>query len=338
MILLRKRCSDEFYSTYAVKYQKSQPYIYRYLAQSLDIFAALLNGHTNSVVTRHLNGIIGDKTIEVERIIVMKKIDEIGFIGGGNMAEALIRGLVASGVSPDQITVAELMPQRRIFLEHTYGVATTEHSADVVAAHSSVILAVKPQVLEAALQPIATLFGNTTCLISILAGVSTTRIESILSPGARVIRVMPNTPALIGAGAAGLCAGVNATADDLAAACALFECVGVAQVVKESLLDAVTGLSGSGPAYVYLIIEALADGGVLEGLPRETALMLAAQTVAGAAQMVLDGEDHPAVLRDRVCSPAGTTIAAVRALEQGGVRAALIEAVHCAAQRSRELA
>ena len=260
----------------------------------------------------------------------MAKIEEIGFIGGGNMAEALIRGLVASGVSPARITVAELMPQRRLFLEHTYGVVTTQSSRDVVAEHSAIILAVKPQVVEAALQPIAALLGDDKCLISILAGVSTAKIEAILGRGKRVIRVMPNTPALIGAGA-------NASADDLAAACSLFECVGVAQVVKESLLDAVTGLSGSGPAYVYLMIEALADGGVLEGLPRDTALMLAAQTVAGAAQMVLDGDDHPAVLRDRVCSPAGTTIAAVRALEQGGVRAALIEAVHCSTKRSREL-
>ena len=267
----------------------------------------------------------------------MHQIEEVGFIGGGNMAEALIRGLLASGVVAEQITVAELMPQRRVFLEENYGVVTTERSADVIAGHSTIILAVKPQALETVLQPIATLFTDDKCLISILAGVSTAKIEAIIGENCRVIRVMPNTPALIGAGAAGLCSGANATTDDLVRACTLFECVGVAEIVAESLLDAVTGLSGSGPAYVYLMIEALADGGVLEGLPRETALMLAAKTVAGAAQMVLDGDDHPAVLRDRVCSPAGTTIAAVRALEQGGVRSALIEAVHCSAKRSREL-
>jgi pyrroline-5-carboxylate reductase len=267
----------------------------------------------------------------------MQKIEEVGFIGGGNMAEALIRGLIASGVSPERITVAELMSERRVFLEHSYAVATTECSADVVAAHSLIVLAVKPQVVEAVLQPISTLFGGDKCLISILAGVSTTKIEKIVNDGARVIRVMPNTPALIGAGAAGLCGGTNVTQADLDAACSLFESVGVAKVVSESLLDAVTGLSGSGPAYVFLMIEALADGGVLEGLPRDAALMLAAQTVAGAAQMVLAGDEHPAVLRDRVCSPAGTTIAAVQALEQGGVRAALIAAVRCAAKRSREL-
>lgn len=267
----------------------------------------------------------------------MQQIDEIGFIGGGNMAEALIRGLVASGVDASRITVAELMPQRRVFLEKNYGVVTTESSVDVVAAHSTIILAVKPQVLDVVLQPIAAGFTADKCLISILAGVSTAKIEEILGENCRVIRVMPNTPALIGAGAAGLCAGVHATAGDLQRACSLFECVGVAEIVSESLLDAVTGLSGSGPAYVYLIIEALADGGVLEGLPRDTALMLAAKTVAGTAQMVLDGDEHPAVLRDRVCSPGGTTIAAVKALEEGGVRAALIEAVHRSAKRSREL-
>jgi len=277
------------------------------------------------------------KTIDCERVIVMQQIDEIGFIGGGNMAEALIRGLIASGVDAARITVAELMPKRRLFLEENYGVVATECSADVVAAHSIIILAVKPQVLEVALQPVVAEFTDQKCLISILAGVATAKIEAILGDGHRVIRVMPNTPALIGSGAAGLCAGAYSTAEDLQRACTLFECVGVAEVVAEPLLDAVTGLSGSGPAYVYLMIEALADGGVLEGLPRETALMLAAKTVAGAAQMVLDGDEHPAVLKDRVCSPAGTTIAAVKALEEGGVRAALIEAVHRSAKRSREL-
>lgn len=267
----------------------------------------------------------------------MQQIGGIGFIGGGNMAEALIRGLVASGADAAQITVAELMPQRRQFLEKTYGVVTTDAGAEVVTAHSTIILAVKPQVVDQVLQTISRAFNDDKCLISILAGVSTTTIEAILGGNCRVVRVMPNTPALIGAGAAGLCAGAHATANDLQHACSLFECVGVAEVVTENLLDAVTGLSGSGPAYVFLMIEALADGGVLEGLPRQTALMLAAKTVAGAAQMVLDGEEHPAVLKDRVCSPAGTTIAAVNALEQGGVRAALIEAVHSSAKRSREL-
>lgn len=267
----------------------------------------------------------------------MQQVTGTGFIGGGNMAEALIRGLLDSGVASDTVMVAELLPERRRFLEQTYAVATTQNSADVVAAHPLIILAVKPQMLEAALLPVADMFAADKCLISILAGVPTTKIETILGDNARVLRVMPNTPALIGAGATGLCAGRHATTDDLELARQLFACVGMVEVVKEALLDAVTGVSGSGPAYVYMMIEAMADGGVLEGLPRDTALMLAAKTVAGAAQMVLDGDEHPAVLRDRVCSPAGATISAVQILEQRGLRAALIDAVQRSAGRSREL-
>lgn len=267
----------------------------------------------------------------------MQQGSGIGFIGGGNMAEALIRGVLRCGVAADTIRVAELVDERRQFLEHTYGIATTRSSAEVVAAQPVIVLAVKPQGLEAALKPVADVFTAEKCLISILAGVATTRIEAILGERPRVLRVMPNTPALIGAGATGLCAGRYATSADLEWARTFFAAVGVVEIVSEALLDAVTGLSGAGPAYVYLMIEALADGGVLEGLPRSTALRLAAQTVAGAAQMVLDGDDHPAVLRDRVCSPAGATIAAVQVLEQSGVRSALINAVQRAAQRSRQL-
>jgi len=260
-----------------------------------------------------------------------------GFIGGGNMAEALIRGLIAAGVPAAQLMVAELQAERREFLQRTYGVVVSADSAEVVKQNTTVILAVKPQALEAALLPVADLFSSDTCLISILAGVATAKLESLVGDSVPVIRVMPNTPALIGAGAAGICAGRYATENYVAMARELFSCVGTVEVVAEALLDAVTGLSGSGPAYVYMIIEALADGGVLEGLPRSTALMLAAQTVAGTAQMVLESKEHPAVLRDRVCSPAGTTIAAVQTLERKGLRSALIDAVQISANRSREL-
>lgn len=264
-------------------------------------------------------------------------MDKIGFIGGGNMAEALIRGLVDSGVAATSIMVAELMAERREFLHQTYGVVTTDDSSQLVQKQQLIILAVKPQALEAALNPVAEHFDADKCLVSILAGVETSRLEALLGGQPRVVRVMPNTPALIGVGAAGLCGGRHATAADVTAATQLFAAVGVVEVVAESLLDAVTGLSGSGPAYVYTFIEALADGGVLEGLPRDVSLKLAAQTVVGAAQMVLDGDDHPAVLRDRVCSPAGTTIAAVQSLEQGNFRATLMAAVSAASQRSKEL-
>jgi len=263
---------------------------------------------------------------------------ELGFIGGGNMAEALMKGLISSGVESRQILVAELMPERRAYLEQTYQVQTTASSSEVMEQKKVVLLAVKPQALDAALMPLSDVFTDEHCLISILAGVTSTRIESILGGAPRIVRVMPNTPALIGAGAAGLCGGRHASAEDVALACTLFSCVGAVEVVAERLLDAVTGLSGSGPAYVYTIIEALADGGVLEGLPRSVALTLAAQTVAGAAQMVLETKEHPGVLRDRVCSPGGTTIAAMETLEQGNLRATLMGAVTRATQRSRELA
>lgn len=262
----------------------------------------------------------------------------IGFIGGGNMAEALIRGLLAAGAAPANLLVAELLDSRREQLRQRYGVQALTQSGALLEQAEIIVLAVKPQAAEAALAPISDLFESHHCLISILAGVSTARLEKLLGGTPRVIRVMPNTPALIGAGAAGISRGRNATDADEQRACALFRSVGQVQVVKEALLDAVTGLSGSGPAYAYLLIEAMADGGVLEGLPRDVALQLAAQTVAGAAQMVLQEGEHPALLRDRVCSPAGTTIAALRCLEGAGLRSAVIEAVACAAQRSRELA
>lgn len=262
---------------------------------------------------------------------------KIGFIGGGNMAEALIRGLLESGVVTDNVMVAELRAERREYLQRTYGIAICNDSAEVVAANSVIVLAVKPQVLEAALLPLADQFDSDKCLISILAGVATAKLEKLIGDKVAVVRVMPNTPALIGAGAAGISGGRYATAENLEQARQMFASVGVVEIVPELLLDAVTGLSGSGPAYVYTMIEAMAEGGVLEGLPRDTALLLAAQTVAGAAQMVLANNEHPALLRDRVCSPAGTTIAAVQTLERHGIRSALIDAVQSSACRSREL-
>nr|WP_320049019.1 pyrroline-5-carboxylate reductase [uncultured Desulfuromonas sp.] len=266
------------------------------------------------------------------------ELTELGFIGGGNMAEALLKGLIASGLDSKAILVAELMPQRRQFLEQTYGIATTADSSEVVTQKKVILLAVKPQALDAALMPLSEVFSEEHCLISILAGVKTSRIEAILGGSPRVVRVMPNTPALIGAGAAALSGGRHALEEDVELARQMFSSVGIAEVVAEKLLDAVTGLSGSGPAYVYSMIEALADGGVLEGLPRDVALNLAAQTLIGAAKMVIETGEHPAVLRDRVCSPGGTTIAAVETLEKGKLRATLMGAVTRASQRSRELA
>ncbi|MDD2557346.1 MAG: pyrroline-5-carboxylate reductase [Desulfuromonadaceae bacterium] len=260
-----------------------------------------------------------------------------GFIGGGNMAEAIIRGLIASGAAPQNIMVAEVAEARRDFLQREYGVEVSEKAASVVEKHTQVVLAVKPQGVDSALRPVAECFSAEHCLISILAGVSTARLEALIDGQVRVIRAMPNTPALIGAGAAGICRGRYATTVDEAFALQLFGAVGCVEVVSEAMLDAVTGVSGSGPAYVYMLIEAMADGGVLEGLTRDTALSLAAHTVAGAAQMVAQGQGHPALLREKVCSPAGTTVAAVHTLEQGNFRATVMDAVGAATKRAREL-
>jgi pyrroline-5-carboxylate reductase len=261
----------------------------------------------------------------------------VGFIGGGNMAEAIIKGLLASGVNPANIMVAELMEQRRKFLHQEYAIQVTDAAATVVETHTHVVLAVKPQGVDKALRPVAECFTTEHCLISILAGVSTARLEGLIDGQVRVIRAMPNTPALIGAGAAGICRGRHATAEDEAFALQLFGAVGCVEVVTEAMLDAVTGVSGSGPAYVYMLIEAMAEGGVIEGLTRDAALNLAASTVAGAAQMVAQGQGHPAILREKVCSPGGTTARAVHTLERGNFRATVMDAVGAAIARAREL-
>lgn len=263
----------------------------------------------------------------------------VAFLGGGNMAYAMIRGLLERGfTSRERIRVTEPRPERRAELEAELGVLTGDDNVSAVRSADVVVLAVKPQVIDAVLAEIAPVVGDRVLVVSIAAGISLTRLESALGPDtARVVRTMPNTPALVGASATGLAAGRHATASDIATVRAMFEACGVVAVVPESQLDAVTGLSGSGPAYVYLFIEALADGGVRAGLPRDAALMLAAQTVAGAAKMVLDTKQHPGVLKDQVTSPGGTTIAGVHALERAGFRGSVIDAVKAASDRSAEL-
>lgn len=263
--------------------------------------------------------------------------DRIGFIGGGNMAVALIKGLTRGTFPAERILVAEPRAAQRAILQERFGVATDTDNSAVVHACDLLILAVKPQMVAEVLSEVASAFTAAKLLVSILAGVDTATLEKLFDGSPRVVRAMPNTPALVGAAATALTAGRFAGPDDLALVARLFESVGVVRVVAEKEMDAVTGLSGSGPAYVYTVIEALADGGVEQGLPRDIALVLAAQTVLGAARMVLESDEHPAVLRDRVCSPGGTTIAGVKALEEGGVRAALMDAVARAARRSKEL-
>jgi pyrroline-5-carboxylate reductase len=261
----------------------------------------------------------------------------IGFIGGGNMAEAIIKGLLAGGTSCTHICVAEPLPQRRDYLEKTYGITTTDDNTEAAAFGQVVILAVKPQVSMKALQALPVEAAAGKLLVSIMAGVPTKAIEAALNQGVRVVRVMPNTPALVLAAASAVAPGANATSDDVALALELFNLLGTACSVEEKLLDAVTGLSGSGPAYVYTFIEALADAGVKNGLARDIAVKLAAQTVFGSAKMVLETGEHPAQLRDKVTSPGGTTIAGMHVLEKEGLRGTVISAVDTATARSAEL-
>ena len=262
----------------------------------------------------------------------------IGFIGGGNMAEALIKGLVAGGMKPDKILVSEPLAERRTELSRSLKVRTTDDNNAVVSASELIVLAVKPQVAASVLTAFDGKILPDKLIISIMAGVSTISIEESLQSGIRIIRAMPNTPALVQSGATAICAGRRAEAGNLELASALFATVGTVVTVNERQMDAVTGLSGSGPAYVFSFIEALADAGVKNGLPRETALGLAVQTVLGSARLVKESGEHPALLRDRVSSPGGTTIAALHTLENGRFHGLIMDAVDQAVKRSKDLA
>ncbi|HLE40680.1 MAG TPA: pyrroline-5-carboxylate reductase [Nitrospirota bacterium] len=263
---------------------------------------------------------------------------KIAFLGGGNMAEALIKGLLAAGAAKaDQIFVTDISSDRLEYLKKTYGIIIQKNNGETVEQSGIILLCVKPQVIDRVLEEIAPVADTSKLVISIAAGITIGRMERVLTGKPRVIRVMPNTPALVLAGAAGLAGGKNATGDDLALAQSIFNSVGRSFVVDEKLMDAVTGLSGSGPAYVFEIIDALSDAGVKAGLPRELALELAAQTVYGAAKMVLETKEQPGRLRDMVTSPGGTTIEGLHALEKGKLRATLMNAVEAATARSREL-
>ncbi|HYL80905.1 MAG TPA: pyrroline-5-carboxylate reductase [Candidatus Acidoferrum sp.] len=262
----------------------------------------------------------------------------LAFVGGGNMGEALLRGLLlAKLVGPEDLLVSDVREDRLASLRKIYGVRTHPNNAEVVRQADIVLLAVKPQVMSRALDDLRDTLDEKKLVISIAGGIPTSFIVDRFSFPVRVVRVMPNTPALILDGMSALAPGIHATPQDLETARSLFEAVGKVVILDESLMDAVTGLSGSGPAYVFLVIEALADAGVKVGLPRDVAHLLAAQTVRGAARMALETGKHPAQLKDMVASPGGTTIAGLHALEQAGVRAAFINAVEAATLRSREL-
>ena len=262
---------------------------------------------------------------------------KIGFLGGGNMGEALIRGIVKTGIVPPQeLFVTDVRLDRLEELSRTYGLHTLSDNALLVRRVDVVILAVKPQILKAVLREIAPATPGK-LLVSIAAGVSTTEIRRHLPAGTRLIRCMPNTPALVLEGATALARGRDLAPGDLETAQAIFEAVGRVVVLEEEHMDAVTGLSGSGPAYIALVVEALADGGVKVGLDRQTAMTLATQTVLGSARLLLETGAHPGQLKDMVTSPGGTSIAGIHTLEAGGLRRTLIDAVERATLRSREL-
>ncbi len=255
------------------------------------------------------------------------------------MGEALLSRLIAEQVyAAEAVLVSEPQPQRRDFLQQKYRIQVTSDNWAAAAASEVLLLAIKPQMLDAVVTELASgeRISNKPLVISILAGVTLSRLEAAF-PGQPVIRAMPNTPATVGAGISAIAAGKGVSEGHISQAQSIFQAVGQVVEVPESLMDAVTGLSGSGPAYVAMMIEALSDGGVAAGLPRAVASQMALQTVLGTAQLIEQSQLHPAQLKDRVTSPGGTTIAGVVQLEKAGFRSAVIEAVRAAYQRSQEL-
>jgi pyrroline-5-carboxylate reductase len=262
---------------------------------------------------------------------------KIGFIGAGNMAEAIMKGVIGAGLyAADEIIASEVYEPRRKYIADTLGVDVREDNRAIAESTKFIVLSVKPQQIGEVMTSIKGSLTKDHLIMSIAAGITISKLESYV-PACKVVRVMPNQPCMVLASASAFSRGTHATSNDCAAVESVLKAVGVSYEVKEDLLDAVTGLSGSGPAYAYMIIEALADGGVLMGLPRDVSTKLAAQTLLGAAKMVLETGEHPEKMKGIVCSPGGTSIQAVRVLEECGLRSALINAVEASAMRSKEL-
>jgi len=266
-------------------------------------------------------------------------MEKVGFIGGGQMAEAIIKGGLAAAVfKGEEVVVSEPSESRRAFLAEKYGVEVLFDNLKLIERCAVVILAVKPQIVPQVLSEIRTkVEERQPLLISIAAGVTLSQMTQFLGEGARLVRVMPNTPALVLAGVSALCKGPGASEDDLKTAEKIFSALGEVVRLPETLFDAVTGLSGSGPAYVFAFIEALVDGGVKEGLPREVAEKLAVETVFGAAKLMKETRKDPYALKAMVTSPGGTTIAGLKALADRSFHGTVMEAVSAATRRSREL-
>lgn len=263
---------------------------------------------------------------------------KIAFLGSGNMAGALVKGLLAAGAAkPAEIFCTDTRKERLDELHAKHGVRVGQDNAEAAGWADVVVLSTKPQVFDRLLPDVARGVRGETLVISIAAGVPVAAIEALLPPATRVVRTMPNTPCLVDAGATAIAAGSYASAEDVELARKLFASVGVTVVLDEYLLDAVTGLSGSGPAYIFLIIEALSDAGVKMGLHRDSAQLLSAQTVLGSAKLLLETGEHPGRLKDMVTSPGGTAIAGLHTLEAGGLRTTLINAVETATARAKQL-
>lgn len=268
----------------------------------------------------------------------MSRFDSIGIVGGGQMGEALVRGMLnADLLRSDNIVVAEPDGDRRVHLRKKYSINVTEDAAELSDSCSIIILAVKPQIMGMVLGQYKSLVNDSHLIISIAAGVTIKTIEVGLGENVRVVRVMPNTPVFVQEGASALSPNSHVTVDDMDAAMNIFSAVGTCVQVNESQLDAVTGLSGSGPGYVFAFIEAMIDGGVLSGLPRPVAEKLVLQTVYGSAKLAMESGESPAVLKGSVTSPGGTTISGLHILEEAGFRGAIMSAVEAATDRSREL-
>lgn len=263
----------------------------------------------------------------------------LAIIGGGKMGEALVAGLMHAGwADPGDIVVAEIHDERREHLTSLYAVATTGDTADAVGKAESVVIAVKPQDIDDVLAAMGPAVRPGQLVISIAAGIPIAVIERALGAAVAVVRAMPNTPALLREGAAAIAAGTHAGPEHMARADEILSAVCRIVHLPEKYIDAVTGLSGTGPAYVFFLAEALIEAGVGVGLPRDVAYELSIQTLLGAARMLRETSKHPVELREEVTSPAGTTVAAMRVLERAGVRSAFLDAVRAATERSRELA
>jgi pyrroline-5-carboxylate reductase len=263
----------------------------------------------------------------------------VGFIGAGNMGEVLIRGLIQSGkVNKTDIIASDPIPERLEYISNTYGIRTTLSNVELVERASIVIIAVKPQNIDDLLEELSSSSHENHQFISIVAGITTEKLANKMHHKSGIIRVMPNAPASVLAGIAAIYPGRNISPTDLQCAASIFECVGRAVIIKnEALMDVVTGLSGSGPAFVFLMIESLSDAGVQLGISRKESSLLAAQTVYGAAKMLLETGKHPSELKDIVATPGGTTFAGLKSLEKGNFRSTIMDAVEAATTRSREL-